>query len=180
MKKTWIGISIVTVLLAALAITGFALAQDDTPRSPEFPYGQGMMPGYGGRGMHGGFGGLGMMGGWSGENGPMHDIMLTIFAERLDISVEELEARHDAGETMWDIAAGAGLSVEEVQALMLEARGAALEQMVADGLLTQEQADWMLSRMGQMWGGGVPGGCHGAGAGSFGRGGRGSWQGSGA
>ena len=100
--------------------------------------------------MRGGRGGGGMMSSaYDGEYGPMHETMLTAFAEAFGLSVDEIETRHAAGETMWQIAEAQGYSFEEFTTLMLEARTTALEQAVAAGLLTQEQADWMLSR----WGG---------------------------
>ena len=37
---------------------------------------------------------------------------------------------------------------------MLTAQDKALTQAVADGWITQEQADWMLDHMNQMWEGG--------------------------
>jgi len=86
----------------------------------------------------------GMMG---AEEGPMHDAMISAFADALGLTPEELEARHDDGETLWQIAEAQGLSESDIQTLMVTARGEALTQAVADGELDQEQADWMLSHM---------------------------------
>ncbi|MBN1148732.1 MAG: hypothetical protein JXA78_15840 [Anaerolineales bacterium] len=173
MKKILLLSVVLLAALVALGMAGFAYAQAPTPPAPESPYGQG---GMGGRG-HGG----GMMGGWrqggargSGAYGPMHEYMLAAFAEALDMDVEELQALLDEGKTMWELAEEQGLSDEEFRDLMIEARTKAIEQMLADGVLTQEQADWMLDRMNQMWkfGGGL-GPCPGGG---WGRGSGGRWN----
>jgi hypothetical protein len=100
-------------------------------------------------------GGYGMMG-LNGEEGPMHETMVTAVADALGMAPEEIETRHDAGESLWQIAAAEGLSAEEIQDLMFSAHDAALEEAVANGWLTQEQADWMDSHMEQMWEGGSP------------------------
>ena len=117
----------------------------------------------------------GMMGRWDqagdGQYGPMHEYMVGAMAEAFGMTDEELDAELAAGKNMWQVAEAKGLSLEEFQKLMVDARNAAFTKMVADGVLTQEQADWMLSRMQGMWGqAGVPGGCpmHGGG---YGRGG---------
>lgn len=173
MKKLLLVSLIVAVAVLALGTAGYAYAQSQQPNSGT--YGPGMMGGRGGRGMMGG--GYGMFG-YTDEDGdgygPMHDYMLAGFAEAFGLSVEELQAQLDAGETMYTIAEAQGLTFEEFQALMIEVRTEALNQLVADGVITQEQADWMLSRMarmGQGYGAGA-GSCP-MGGGSFGgRGGR--------
>jgi hypothetical protein len=43
------------------------------------------------------------------------------------------------------------LSADEIQNLMLSAHDTALEDAVANGQLTEEQAEWMDSHMEQMW-----------------------------
>lgn len=165
-KLLWIGL-IAVVALLALGATGYAYAQGEQP-TPPAPYGQGYGPGMMGRG--------GMMGRWyqggTGQYGPMHEYMVSAMAAALGMTDEELDAELASGKTMWQVAEAKGLSLEEFQKLMLDARQAALEKMIADGVITQAQADWMLARMqgmwGRMWG---QGGCpmHG---GAFGRGGR--------
>ena len=61
------------------------------------------------------------------------------------------------------------MTLEQYQKVMLDARTNAFKQMVADGVITQAQADWMLSRMGgqagQNGGFGGQGGCPGMGGG---------------
>lgn len=95
--------------------------------------------------------------GWGGNFGPMHETMLNTLADALDLTPEELEARHDAGETFWEIAEAEGLSAEEIQELMFSAHDVALEDAVANGWLTEEQAEWMDSHMQQQM---LEGGSH--------------------
>lgn len=137
MKKSLLVVGISVAILAALTVAGFAFAQQPTPTVPNGP---GMM---GGRGS-------GMMGGLQGEDGygPMHEVMQAAMAEALGTTPEELEERHAAGDTAWTIAQEKGLTQEEFITLMSEARSKAFDQLVADGTLTQEQADWMKDRMG--------------------------------
>jgi hypothetical protein len=163
MNKKWliVGVSLIAFLAlaaAGLVWAGTAYARTQTPPVPDYPYG--MMGGH--------YGGFGMMGGYSGGYGPMHDEMVAALAEGLGLSTEDLEARLEAGETPWEIAASQGLQDEEIANLMSEAHDKALEKAVDAGLLTQEQADWMDEHMDQMWSldGSGFGGCHGYGAGS--------------
>lgn len=120
MKKS---ILIMALVLAALTVTGVGIA-----------FAQGGVP-YGGWG--------GMMG--SGQ-GYLHTYMVTAFAEKLDLAVEDVNARLTAGETMYDIALSAGVQADDFTALMSEVRSNALEAAVAADVITQEQADGMLSR----------------------------------
>lgn len=50
--------------------------------------------------------------------GLYHDEILAAFSEALDIPVEDLEARIDAGETIIEIAIAEGMSLEDAQALL--------------------------------------------------------------
>jgi len=86
------------------------------------------------------------------EYGPLHDYMFNAFAQALGITPEELETRRQAGDTLWVIAQEKGLTAEQFQEVMTTARTNAANQAVADGVITQEQADFMLQRMGRMMG----------------------------
>ena len=171
MKRILIVGSIVLVVLVALGVAGYTIARAQTP-APNFPYGPGMMGGRQG----------GMMGGWrqggtwsNGTYGPLHTYMINAMAEAFDTTPEELQAAHTAGKTMWDIAQEKGIDQEKFAQLMLEARTKALEAAVADGVITQAQADWMLQRMQQMGQNGGFGPCHGGNFGGSGRGPGGRW-----
>jgi hypothetical protein len=149
MKKAF-GITI-AVLMAVLVfgIAGLVYAQDTTPTQP-VP-GQGMLDqnqmGGGRRAGQGGMGG-GMQ---AGATGLWHEAVIASLAEAFGMTPETLQARLDAGETIWQVAEGLGWTSEQLQAKMIEARGTALQQAVADGLLTQAQADLMAQRMNQGW-----------------------------
>ncbi|RJP48653.1 MAG: hypothetical protein C4557_12755 [Anaerolineaceae bacterium] len=119
MKKT---ILIVALVAAALVIAGVGVvyAQDGTPP-------------FGGRGMRDG-------------QGPMHTFMVTEFAKKLNLNVNDINTRLAAGETMYDIALSAGVTAEEFPAIMQEVRANALDAAVKANVITQEQADWMKSR----------------------------------
>jgi len=164
MKKGMVVGALLAVMVVVLSLGAFSFASAQTPTPPTTPYGGGMM---GGRGMMGGARGQGMLG------GAMHPYMVKFAAEALGVTEDGLNAELTAGKTLWQIAEAQGLSVEETQTLMQDAHAKALAQMVADGLLTQEQADWMQSRMGGRWGqGGMGAGCPMGGQGGYGRGGR--------
>lgn len=192
MKKNILLITIGLTVIASLAFAGLVYAQDATPATPNTPWGgrgagmtggQGMMGGAGNTAGAGMMGGQGMMGGSRGAargtgTGPMHTYMVEAYAQALGLAVEDVQAEFEAGKTMWQIAADQGLSDEEVQGVMITARTAALNAMVVDGVLTQEQADLMLQRMNTMMANGfTPGNCPmnggAAGAGAGFRGGRG-------
>jgi hypothetical protein len=96
------------------------------------------------------------------EYGPLHDYMYKAFAQALGITPEELDARRQSGDTLWVIAQEKGLTTEQFQEMMTTARTNAANQAVADGVITQAQADFMLQRMETMMGNGYGpgyGGC---------------------
>ncbi len=100
-------------------------------------------------------------------DGVLQPYIVQAWADALGLSVEELQARLDAGENLGMIAVSLGYSPEEVWALMSEVRAAAVEQALADGVITEEQAAWLLStgqRQMQNMGQATPGGA------GFGRG----------
>ncbi len=88
------------VLVAAVAVTGAVYAQSPDPGTPAPGSGYGYQSQMTEDGL-----------------GLYHEDTLTAFSEALGISVEELEARIAAGETMVQIALAEGLTVEEIQAL---------------------------------------------------------------
>jgi len=154
MKKT---ILIVGLIVAALAVFGVGVA-----------FAQGPAP-YGGNGS--------MM---QNGGGYLHTYMVTAFAEKLGLTVEDVDARLAAGETMYDIAIASGVTTEDLPALMVDVRTVALDAAVKDGVVTQTQADWMKSRgFGQGGYGMGTGDCPMNDGTGFGRGGgmmRGGWQ----
>lgn len=145
MKKN-ILIAFVVAALAGLLVAGVAFAQDDNP--PVMPFGD--------RGPRDG-------------SGTLHNYMSEAMADALGMTVEELEASHEAGEYMYDIAEAQGLSVDDLFALMQDARTAALAAALEDGVMTQDQFEFMQSRGGMGHGGygGGRGACDGTGVRPF-------------
>ena len=131
MKKTLLIVTLLVIALGALGV-GVVVAQEGNP-----PYGQ--------RGVADG-------------TVLLHDYMEKAMAKAVGLSLEQYEARHDAGETFYQIALDKGITAEEIPALMQTARTDALNAAAKDGVITQEQADWMNSRGfghgGMMFGGG--------------------------
>lgn len=180
MKKILFVLTIAGLLVLALGVAGFAYAQAQTP-TPLPGYGPGMMGTSNGNGRGGMMGqgyGPGMMGagsgngmmdmgpGMMGEMGALHAYMYPAMAAALGLTPEEFAARHETGETFWDIAEAQGLTPEEAWALMQTARDEALQQAVAEGVITQEFADQMRTHMEGMHGEGFgpgSGPCHGEG-----------------
>jgi hypothetical protein len=74
--------------------------------------------------------------------------MHAAIADALGMSLDEFEAAIAAGETPATLALELGIDMNVIQEAMDAAHEAALEQAVADGLITQEQADWILSQRG--------------------------------
>ncbi len=144
MNKGLFSIVVVAVIAAALGTAGLAYAQTSTPQAPASGsgYGAGMRYGQG-------MGGGGMQGAGRGFNAAgagqevLHDAIVSYFAEKLGLTVDEINTRLDNGETMAQIAISTGLTVDQFRTLMLDARSQAIDQAVKDGTLTQAQADWM-------------------------------------
>ncbi len=160
MKKTLLIVAIVVLALGALGV-GVAFAQGGNP--PVNPYGYGNGPMMGGRGGY----------------GPMHEYVEKALADKLGITEAQVEKELAAGKPMYQIALDNGVKQEDLQAFMLDVHQTAFEAAVKDGVITQEQADWMLQRMSQ--GGYGTGTCPMGGGGyGYGRGpgmmGGGRWQ----
>ena len=101
MKKSLIAVLVAAVLVASFSVVGSVYAQSETP---EYGYGYGN----------------GVQQQLQSEDGLglYHDEIIATFSEALGLSVEEIEARIEAGETIADIALAEGLTFEEFKALM--------------------------------------------------------------
>ena len=66
-------------------------------------------------------------------------------ADALGMTVEELQAARDEGQTLTQIAAAQGVDMADVEAAIQAAKEAAVAEAVANGDITQEQADRILS-----------------------------------
>ena len=117
----------------------------------EYGYGPGNM--MGGRGNNFGPGMMGRRGaGFARGEGIMHDAMISAFADAVDLTVEDVNTRLADGETLREIAIAQGFTEEQLPDLITQVRQAALDQAVADGLITQAQADLMLEHMNEYMG----------------------------
>jgi hypothetical protein len=124
--------------------------------------GQGFGPGVGGQGF-----GPGMMGGgrfdpdgirgkrgmFAQGSGVMRDYMVSAFADAVGLTVDEVNTRLANGETLAQIALDQGKAEADLPALLTQVRQAALDKAVADGVITQAQADLMKQHMGNYPGG---------------------------
>ena len=142
MSKTKIGL---VALMAALFLLGtFSVvgAQTQTPPDPddETPAWPWM-----GRGHH-------MMWDSNTQSGLLHDEILPILAEKLGLTVDEITARLEDGERMWEIADSLGYTFDDFRSLMLEAREDAIAQALESGTITEDQAEWMQERGAGMMG----------------------------
>ena len=134
----WFKFGLVGILVfgaMAVLITGAALAQDSTPTSPTTPDNTAPVPW--GRGFGRGLGG---------------QVGLDAAAQALGMTTDELTAQLWAGKTLATIAEEKGVDLVELQATVQAAVQAAQEstmrdainQAVQDGIITQENADWLL------------------------------------
>lgn len=125
------------VVLAGALFGGATIANAQTPTpAPVPPYG-------------GGYGPRGMVGSGYGIMAQYRNQIHAAIAEALGLSVEEFEAAIAAGKKLPQIASEQGVASADVWAAARAAREAAIQQAVADGVITQEQANWMLSHMQQ-------------------------------
>ena len=102
----------------------------------------------------------------------------SLLAQALGLSVEELQAARDEGKTMFQLMTESELDPATVRTAMTDAYQEAVQQAVADGVITQDQADTVLSLPGFGFGGPRNfGGFHGRGGpgGFSGRGGPGGF-----
>ncbi|GAB4439991.1 MAG: hypothetical protein Fur0044_36540 [Anaerolineae bacterium] len=135
-------------LVAFTVFTPFAWAQgpmgwngrgDGPMFDGGFGMGRGMMQG-GGFGMGPG----GMMGGrWGGPE----NSLVTIAAEKLGLTTTELQAELQAGKTIADVAAEKKVEVSTIVDAVVADRTEQLNELVANGQATQEEADAMLALM---------------------------------
>lgn len=73
--------------------------------------------------------------------------LIDVLADLTGLSTTDIQARRAAGESIADIAKSEGVDPDDVVAKALETRKALLQQKVADGTITQEQADAALAQM---------------------------------
>jgi hypothetical protein len=97
--------------------------------------------------------GFGRHGGSHGRfHGPLsdyveRDAIHAAIAEVLGITIEEFEAARDEGTRLTDLVEELGADPEAIEAAVQELHIEALEAAVADGAITQEEADELLAKM---------------------------------
>ncbi len=143
MKKALIIVAVVAIVLGVgLSAAGYVYAQNTNPPSTG---GQTYGPMMGGWGGH-----RGMMGGSAdGEYGPLHDQMISAWAEKLGLSVEDLNAKLTEGQSMAEIATAQGVTGDAFTTAWVDVHTQVWDEAVAQGLLTADQAQLMKDRMQQ-------------------------------
>lgn len=137
--------AIASVVIAALAV--FLISATSVYAQAPAPFTPPTTPGgYGRGGQMGAPLSSGLNGVAATGDGILHDTVINVYAGKLGLSVDELNARLTAGETLVQIAYAQGLTVEEINAMMAEARSQGFNQAVVDGTMTQDQADWAQTR----------------------------------
>lgn len=129
MKKFVLSLLLAGVIVAAFGFVSTASAQGPVDQP------------YYGRG--GARGGLGMANVEKVENEDVHNLMMEAWSTELGISVADLEARIDAGETLASIAISSGVAFEDFRALRIEIHSAVAEDALAAGFIDQAQYDLM-------------------------------------
>lgn len=123
------------VLLVAALGAAAVSAQGGTPTPTPWPKAGGDIWGFGRGGMMGGF-------------GPVMSVpIIADVAKALGITTDALIADLRTGESLADIITAHGKTVADVAPVVLSERKADLDKSVADGKITQAQADAMLERM---------------------------------
>jgi hypothetical protein len=84
---------------------------------------------------------------WMTTSGGMHTLVWDAVADALGLTPDELSAELNSGKTLAALAEEKGLDRAALVAELESAHQAGLAQAVTDGVLTQEQADAMLSQM---------------------------------
>ena len=97
-----------------------------------------------------------------------------LVAEALGMTTAELEAALAEGQSLSDLMTAAGIDADTLQTNVQAAYEAAVARAVADGVITQAQADAVLAQDSNGFGFGLFGGHRGGGRGHHGRGG--SWS----
>jgi hypothetical protein len=142
-KKFWVVLAV--LLVAGLVVAGAVLAQSPTPNRPDSfvdEDGDGLcdLCGQAGRG-RGGRGMMGLGGRWDGVT------LVGTIAEALDMTVAEVRAEVAEGKTLRQVIVAHEGDPEAIVNAFVAARKAVLDKLVAEGKLTQEQAEQMLANI---------------------------------
>ena len=76
-------------------------------------------------------------------NASLDNYVVPLMAEQLGLSEDEVSMALNSGETFAALALAAGYDPEEIPALLESIHTQALELALLDGVITQEQAEWL-------------------------------------
>ncbi len=125
MTKRLIWLSVLALVAVGLVAFGIGTAYaQDVPANPDAPYGMG-----------------------PGGRGVMRTYVKQVVAEKLGLTEEELAAQLAESASFQQVLLDAGIAEADIPAWMEDVHQEALALAVADGVLTQEQADAMFERM---------------------------------
>ena len=127
MKKTLLIVAIVVLALGILG-AGVAFAQSERPSQSY------------------GFSRAGGPGGYEFT----HTYVVQVLAEKLGLTEAQVENALANGTTIVHLALENGIAEADLPAFMNQVHQAAFDKAVADGVMTREQASWMLERMNGM------------------------------
>lgn len=80
----------------------------------------------------------------------LSNYMPIAIAETLGMSVDEVNSLLASGETFYTIALSKGYTADQIAVLMDAVRAKAIDLALADGVITVEQAEWLLTNQGGM------------------------------
>jgi hypothetical protein len=89
---------------------------------------------------------------WESGNGLIGEIL-----EKLGITLDDLKARISGGETLEDIATEAGIDLNAIHAERIQEQLKNVEQALADGKITEAQADRIRERLNDQLENPIPG-----------------------
>ena len=138
MKKWQITVGLALAVVVALSLSVAAFAQTGQP-PVHTPQALGSGAGYGQ--------GYGQGGGYGMRFGANGSTLVNITADVTGLSVTDVVAELQAGQTFAQVAQAHGKTASDLVTAFLAERESALDQAVADGRITQETADTMLATM---------------------------------
>ncbi len=119
------------------------------PFSGTIPY-RGMMGAYGTYSGTLPYGGMQGMHNFMMGTNSMHQQVWTAVAQKLGMSYAQLAQAVQNGQSIEQLAQAKGVSLDDLSKAAVDAMKASLADLVKQGVMTQEQADWMLDRMDDM------------------------------
>ena len=99
----------------------------------------------------------------SAGTGLLHEYMEQAVADALGIPLADVEAAFETGTTLYQFALDNGIAEEDLPDFLKEVRTAAIEAALADGIITEDQAERMLLFAGRGFGRGMGRGGFGTG-----------------